>query len=490
MIAAYCWPQSAPRSARIALHVSTTASHFGVEVVRQGAADEPVFQTSGIEGVEHVVPDDAGSAGCGWPATLEIDTSGMRTGFHLVRVRGDDGEEAEAFFVVRPTEPTSRALLVLSTSTWAAYNDWGGPSYYTGGQVSSLERPLPKGFLARPTPERLRSARIGELPPGEVGAALKSGISFWIVSAGWAGWEHLFVQWAEREGIAFDFAVSHDLEAVPGLLDPYDLYVSVGHDEYWSAGMRDAVESFVDGGGNAAFFSGNTSFWQIRNEDGGRRQVSYKMDLEADPCFASDPARLSTMWSDPLVGRPENTMTGVSFTRGGYAHLDNAPHGTGGYTVWRPGHWAFDGLDLWAGDVLGAEPIVVGYECDGCELTLKDGLPVPTGNDGTPASFEVLATAPAHLWESSERPGALPADGVGELNWVAERLAGADTPENRERFAYGNAVMGCFTRGKGQVFTTGCTDWAFGLGDPAVARVTRNVIGRFVGSAESGSRSG
>ena len=36
------------------------------------------------------------------------------------------------------------------------------------------------------------------------------------------------------------------------------------------------------------------------------------------------------MWSDPLVGRPESEMTGVSFTRGGYAHMpvpagDDAP---------------------------------------------------------------------------------------------------------------------------------------------------------------------
>ena len=34
--------------------------------------------------------------------------------------------------------------------------------------------------------------------------------------------------------------------------------------------------------------------------------------------------------------------------------------------------------------------MVVGYECDGCELTLRDGLPVPTGTDGTPDSFTVL----------------------------------------------------------------------------------------------------
>ncbi len=481
MIAGYCWPQSVLPGERVEIFCSTDAARFNVEIVRQGQRDEPVHAIRGIPGVAHPLPEDAGARGCGWAAAESVSVGdGWSSGFYLVRLTAEDGETAEAFFVVRAAQPGD-ALLVLSTSTWAAYNDWGGPSYYTGGHASSLERPLPKGFLARPEPLRVRAARIDEFSLEEIAGYLQQGYSLWVVSAGWSAWEHLFVQWAEREGIALDYAVSSDLEMQPGLLDPYRLYLSVGHDEYWSAPMRDAVEGFVERGGRAAFFSGNTAFWQIRHEEGGRRQVAYKMEIQSDPVWGTDRSHLlSTMWSDPVVGRPENEMTGVSFTRGGYAHLENAPRGTGGYTVWRPGHWAFSGLDLFPGDVVGAEPVVVGYECDGCELQLVDGLPVATGNDGTPKAFEVLATAPAHLWESHERPSALPLIGVGELNWVAERLGGGDTPENRERFAHGCAVMGWFERGEGAVFTTGCTDWAFGLDDPSVSRITRNVIEGFL----------
>ena len=163
----------------------------------------------------------------------------------------------------------------------------------------------------------------------------------------------------------------------------------------------------------------------------------------------------------------------------------NAPRGSGGYTIWRPEHEVFDGLDIVAGDVLGGDPVIVGYECDGCELQLVDGRPEAVGSGGTPANFEVLGTAPAHLWETAEGAPGLPDTYVGELNWVAQRLAGADTHDNRERFAYGNAVMGSFERGGGSVFTVGCTDWAYGLADPDVARVTRNVIGRHVRLEES-----
>ena len=49
-----------------------------------------------------------------------------------------------------------------------------------------------------------------------------------------------------------------------GLLDRYKLLVSVGHDEYWTARQRKSVEAFADRGGNCAFFTGNTCFWQVQ----------------------------------------------------------------------------------------------------------------------------------------------------------------------------------------------------------------------------------
>ena len=58
-------------------------------------------------------------------------------------------------------------------------------------------------------------------------------------SAGWPDWEQPFLQWAEREGIAIDVVTNADLEDHPELLgpdSPYALYLSVGHDEYWSMG--------------------------------------------------------------------------------------------------------------------------------------------------------------------------------------------------------------------------------------------------------------
>ena len=131
--------------------------------------------------------------------------------------------------------------------------------------------------------------------------------------------------------------------------------------------------------------------------------------------------------------------------------------GTGAYTVHRPDHWLFAGTDLKNGDAFGGklpDYKIVGYECDGCELVWKDGLPFPTHADGTPKGFEVLATAPAR-WHPDD------------CEWY----------EKWEKGRTGNAVIGTYTRG-GTVVTVGSTDWSFGLrgNDADIVRITKNVL--------------
>lgn len=481
MIAAYCWPQSGKANESISLFCHTEADSFRIEVIRQGAEDQLVFKKAGIPGKQQPISDSIAAHGCYWDRSLEIAIDPKwSAGFYLLRLRDSDGDETDAFFVVREEHPGD-AILVLSTSTWNAYNTWGGLSFYTGGYVVSPMRPLQPGFLRKSDPYINRIARYKNWQAEDRRAYFAAGYDRWTMAAGWSNWELLFVQWAERQGYKLNYAVSQDLDQYPNLLDGHPVYISIGHDEYWSAGMRDTVESYIDAGGNAAFFSGNTSFWQTRFSEDYRRMTSYKCQIKDDPVYNPEYApTLSTMWSDPLVGRPESRMTGVSFSRGGYAHMPNSPDGTGGYTVCHPDHWAFEGTSLKSGDTLGGEDVVVGYECDGCELKFEDGRFVPTYADHTPEGFEVLGTAPAHLWETEEAQGDLADNYIGELNWVAERIGGADTPEVRAQFTAGHAVMGTFRRGNGQVFTSGCTDWAYGLRDDQVSKVTNNVLTRFI----------
>jgi len=479
---AYCWPPSVGRGEPVDLHVSTDAPTFDVAVVRESAGSEPVWSAEGIGGRSHEAPDDASSNGCGWPPTLEIPVGEWRSGYHAVTVTAGD-ERADAFLVVRP-DPTDPApiLLVLSTTTWHAYNDWGGPSLYTGGTRVSFERPLANGFLVKPEPiGRMMQREPDREAMGFRDWARPLGLSDWSGGAGWFTYERTFTRWAESNGYRIDVTASQDLEQHPEILDAPRLYVSAGHDEYWSWGMRDALDAFVGRGGNGAILSGNTSFWQVRFDPGHRGMTGYKYRADEDPVLGTADERFLTgCWSDRRIGRPETSTIGLTFTRGGYSRYGlGAPESSGAYTVHRPEHWAFAGTGLGAGREFGGPDAVVAYECDGCAFeTGPDGLPLSTGVDGAPEGLEILATAPAHLWAQHEQPARYAHD-PSDLEQCSMAVFGDTSAEHLAELGDGHAVMAAFERpGGGSVLNVGVTDWVLGLGDPVVERITRNVLDR------------
>ena len=441
-IEGYAGQLSVTPGEEVSLHVSTGSAKFDVEVTRLGAENEVVWTEKGVPGKNLPVPENASSHGCQWPESIRVPVAeSWRSGYYQVALRVADGggrfvqrgrrtAESSCFFVVRPANPgeNSSILLQFSTNTYNAYNNWGGSSLYAYNGRAGIQ-----------------GNRVSfDRPP----------------SSQFTNWELPFIQWAERSGIAIDYAVNSDLEFHPELLEHYRLVLSVGHDEYWSTPMRDNLEGFIAKGGNVAFFSGNTCCWQVRSEDAGRALVCWKENYFKDPVYATgDYTLLTSLWSHHLIKRPENQLTGVGFLWGGFhkSH-DQFMDGSGAFTVHRPDHWIFEGTELKQGDEFGGKNTVVGYECDGCELEWRDGLPYPTYRDGTPETFSVLSTAPAR-WHP------------GDSEWY----------EKWEKGRTGAACLGVYTSpGGGTVFTSGTTDWAHGLrgGDPEVEQVTRNILNR------------
>ncbi len=479
---------------------SSSVASFSAEVARVGAKRTVVWRRAGIAGHAREVPANASTDGCGWPVTFEVAVDPeWASGFYEVTLRADGVEGPEgtshAFFVVRSVRPgrDTAIVVVLSTNTYNAYNKWGGQCLYTGATQVSFQRPIDRGFITRP--DAVYDGRMTSIEPGGdpehrqlLDYLAVNKYPTWCASGGWHNWERRFVRWAECAGFALDFAINSDLEEHHGLLAGYRLMVSVGHDEYWSWPMRNAVDTFVERGGNHAIFSGNTSFWQVRLTDDAQTMVCHKRSAGAtDPVVRTDQGHLLTsMWSDPRIGRPETSTIGLSFSRGGYARVGRGtPRSSGAFTVHRPEHWAFDGSDLCAGDALGLGSYIVGYEVDGCALSLDNGLPVPSHEDGAPDDLTVLATAPARLLSvtetCSEVPKALWAnpDPPGDLEYVAATLFGDASPGNVARVAHGHAVVGCFSRGAGTVFNAGTTDWVYGLDcDATIQLITRNVLQR------------
>ncbi|MEE1822056.1 hypothetical protein PUR61_07600 [Streptomyces sp. BE20] len=356
----------------------------------------------------------------GWPSSL------YRASFHDERPEQPAPErdaEHEVWFVVRAARPgaVSGTLVSIPFATWRAYHRAGQPG---------------RGLYYAEQPDR--AARVpldapGGGPPPE-------------------RWEEPLLHWLPRAGYPVEYCSGLDLHDRPGgaeLLSSYRLLVVNGHDEYWSAEMRDTVEEFARRGGNLAFFAANTAWWQIRLEDGGRTLVCHR-DAAADPVTATDPRRATVEWSSSPVDRPENTMTGVSFRHGAGAWGDGmAVIGRESYTVRFADHWVFDGTGLADGDTFARGAL--GYETDAAELDWSAGVPRATGRDGTPRSFAVLATADLRHWRAH-----------GQGGW---------------------ATMGVHRLGAGTVFNAATINWGRALGDPVVDRITRNVLDRLGGAA-------
>jgi hypothetical protein len=494
-VTGYCWPQSIAPGAPVGLHLSAAGGRpVSVEIARVGA-ERTVVWSDTVEADEHPTPHDADTNGCGWPAATSIAAgSDWASGYYEVVLTIDvDGttRRSHAFFVVRPTaDSTNTILLQLATNTWHAYNDFAGRNLYTGNTRASLQRPMSRGYLFKPPGAGRRVATTN--PPDRdmnthVGYLRLNHLSPWAGSAGWPDWEEPFLAWAERNGYGIDVITNADLEQHPTIVDRYRLLLSVGHDEYWSGPMRDTVEGFIGRGGNVVFFSGNTALWQVRMEepvDGvASVMVGYKGQFKDDPVYGTDRiGELTSIWSDHLIGRPENHMTGVSFTRGGYHRIGKrVTNGAGGYTVYRPDHWMFDGTEIDYGDVLGASATTVGYECDGCEYTVVDGLPVPTGNDGTPENFEILAMCPtAHFTRTTAARPPKP-DEPSEIEFLASRVFDDRSEAAVKRISAGQAMLGSYTSpGGGTVVTSGSTDWAHGLAgrDEQIEQITTNILDR------------
>ena len=340
---------------------------------------------------------------------------------------------------------------------------------------------LPEGAPRNPHEHTVPAGAIPRYPPIEF--AYARGFTKWYANAGWATYERGFATWAERNGYRLDYACQQDLHDDPELLAPYRCVVFIGHDEYWSWEMREAVDRYVDRGGHVARFAGNF-FWQIRLEDGGRTQVCYKSYAhDRDPLVnTADQRRVTSNWEDPMVGWPGAQTFGLNASYGMYVHVGaQVPRSAGGFTVYRPDHWSLAGTDLYYGDVLGAAAKIMGYEVDGLDYTIRDGLPFPTFTDGAPETVEIIAMGLA--FNNEEMRGRR-----GEESYYhdtrpqfARLRYGADTPANRDKASRGSGMMVTFTRGAGSVFHAGSCEWVAGLirRDPATETVTRNVLDRF-----------
>jgi hypothetical protein len=239
-------------------------------------------------------------------------------------VREDTAGVSHIIFVVRDDSSTADMLYQTSDTTWgAAYNDYGGNSLYTGSPAGraykvSLNRPL----STRNSTYKRTHFFANEQP---------------------------MIRWMERNGYDMTYSSGVDTHRrAASAIQQHNVFISSGHDEYWSGTQRANVEAARDAGVNLAFFSGNEVFWKTRWENSidssatsHRTLVSYKETLANNTIDPS--SEWTGTWRDPRFGNtspnganPENALTGTIFTANCCAALSlRVPEADGKMRLWR-----------------------------------------------------------------------------------------------------------------------------------------------------------
>lgn len=491
----------------VRLQISSSVARAKIEVTREGA-DLRVVLADFLSGLRwQPTPERCSVEGCGWATAFEFQigedwpSGAYRVGLTAEGRAGTPIRSHHLFIVKPPPGPKPRRVLqVAATGSWVAYNTWGGSNSYRGmtgpnrdqySPTVSIERPWCRGFVVLPA-EAPRVPLEFSPPPGaplrypHLEWAYATGHSNKYASAGWASYDSHFMRWAERKGYPVDLISQHELHFEPDVLGGYDCVVVVGHDEYWTWEMRDAIDAYVNAGGHVARFAGNF-MWQTRLEDGGKRQVCYKYRARVeDPAYLTgDRTRATGSWEAPETGRPGAATFGLNATDGLYAGWGGCvAQGARGFPVYRPEHWAFAGTSLGYGDLLGAEGHAFGYEVDGLPYLIRDGLPAALPAAAIPPGLSILALGPSSLREELRSEGQPDERFIGddEVKYVAELRFGDSTEASIERVKRGCGMIVNYPRGAGEVFHAGSCEWVAALmrGDPTVARVTANVLDRYL----------
>ena len=229
------------------------------------------------------------------------------SGVYLAKLVREDATPGTSHiaFVVRDDDGASELLFQTSDTTWQAYNRWGeggataGYSLYEGpdGKASKVSYNRPFGTREYPTED-------------------------WVFNA-----EYPMIRWLERNGYDVSYCTGIDTDRLGAGIQNHDVFVSVGHDEYWSRDMRQNVTAARDAGTNLAFFSGNEVYWKIRWEpsiDGSatprRTLVCYKEGTLGENQCGTKCDPLTDVWTGlwrsgcewPLADgcEPENSLTG------------------------------------------------------------------------------------------------------------------------------------------------------------------------------------
>jgi hypothetical protein len=443
-IKGYASAASINKGENITFYVSTNpAQTYTIDVYRvgwyQGLGGRLMQHIGPLNGVtQPTCPMDAttGMIECRWaPAyTLATQTS-WTSGIYLCILTNAQGYQNYIIFVVRDDSRIAALLYQSPVATNQAYNDYPDD----GKTGKSLYDFNSYGAVLAATGYKSAAKVSFDRPYQDTGIDEGFRSDYGEVN---------FIRWMEASGYDVSYTTDVDTHANGSILLNYKGILSMGHDEYWSKPMYDAVNAARDAGVNLGFFGADAVSWQIRFESSStgvpNRVIVCYRDVNLDPI--TDLTLKTINWRDPVLNRPEQVLMGIQYN-------DNSSPPQNGqgffpsYVVTNSGDWVYAGTGLTDGTAVKG---LVGYEADRYDNT----YPSPNAVSGT---YFLLSHSP---W------------GTGQYQYSNSSVY--------------QAPSGAW------VFSTGTMNWnwaldlyghGYNLVDPRIQQTTANILNRFVSSS-------
>ncbi|MDJ0314513.1 DUF4082 domain-containing protein [Arthrobacter sp. H35-D1] len=234
----------------------------------------------------------------GLSASWAVPANAVSGVYIALLTRKDNGNASHVTFIVRDDSSHAKVVFQTSDPTWQAYNSYGGADFYQGASIGRAF----KISYNRPVVTR-----------GDVG-----GRDAYFAS------EYAMVRFLEQNGYDTTYISGVDTDRHGTLLKNHKVFLSVGHDEYWSGAQRANISAAADAGVNLQFLSGNDDYWRTRYEPSTTDNTDYRTITSYKETWSNakiDPSPEWTgTWRDPRFasaanggGMPENALSGTIY---------------------------------------------------------------------------------------------------------------------------------------------------------------------------------
>ncbi|MEH1774161.1 MAG: N,N-dimethylformamidase beta subunit family domain-containing protein [Nostoc sp.] len=431
-IAGYASATSVNKGGSLDIKVSLgQAGQYTIDVYRlghYGGTGGRLIATSGpLNGTTQPActkDSDTGLLECNWTTSYILQVNNNWTsGIYVAKLTDQaSGKVAHVWFVVRDDSSTADILFQSAVSTVLAYSSTGGQSLYSMYSVGG-QRAFKVSYDAPFSQATDQQSNQPDTP---------------------LQWEYNMLRWLESQGYDITYTDSMQVHTDGQKLLNHKVFLSVGHDEYWSKEIRDHVETARNTGINLGFFSANTAYWRVRFENStlaagqvkpNRVMACYKQDWSLDSVAQQQgPSAATNKFRSVQNQRPENALLGVMYGSD-YSNV----YGGANFVVTNSNDPYYANTGLQNGDQL---TLLVGYEWD-----------FVVNNGSSPAGLVTLSQSPVEpsslLPNFDEPPGeeALPANQDFTKSYSARYTASSGA----------------------KVFASGTIQWAWGLDSDGIS---------------------